>query len=481
MALATPTERTGEGGSPPEEVAGGGPAGGPADGSAEVQRTGIHLPWRQLFVMSVYWFGIQAIWGGYETFGQEQVKFMVGEESKGLAIGLIESLGAMMALVVQPTAGVISDYTSTRWGRRKAYILVGSVMDVIFLAGLALIAIPSPGTDWDGQALATTQTIVLYLGFYLCLQFSSNMAQGPFQGYLPDLVPEHQVGAASTLVGIMKPLGLIGGALIMITLGIENGLWGLALVLIGLIELTLATITFLYVREGPTGKPRNGRSWWSIGTEAWGLDVVKERSFLLMTIVRFLVLMGTGIFINVQLYYLEALGYEGEERAPWAFAGSVLGVTTAVIAAAIATPLSDRTGRKPIIWAAIAIAATGIALLAAAPDVQLALVGIALMGLGTGGYLAVDWALMTEVIPLSSSGRFMGLANVANSLATPVGLVLAGITIDYFTRTGNIDLGPRAGVALGIPMLIGAALVLIGVHPRRDPRLAAAPGPEATT
>ena len=464
MALATPAELEGEG--PP--IAPGGVE------AAEVGRTGIHLPWRQLFVMSVYWFGIQAIWGGYETFGQEQVKLMVGEESKGLTIGIIESLGAMMALVVQPTAGVISDYTSTRWGRRKAYILVGSVMDVIFLAGLALIAIPSPGTDWDGQALATTQTVVLYLGLYLCLQFSSNMAQGPFQGYLPDLVPEHQVGAASTLVGIMKPLGLIGGALIMISLGLGLGLWGLALVLIGLIELTLATITCLFVQEGPTGKPRNGRSWWSIGTEAWGLDVLKERSFLLMTTVRFLVLMATGIFFNVQLYYLEALGYEGEDRAPWAFIGSVLGVTTAVLAAAIATPLSDRTGRKPIIWAAIAIAATGIGVLAVAQDVPVALVGIALMGLGTGGYLAVDWALMTEVIPLASSGRFMGLANVANSLATPVGMVFAGITIDYFTRTGNIDMGPRVGVALGVPMLIGAAIVLVGVHPRRDPRLAAA-------
>ncbi len=246
MALATPTERAGGDGGPPM-VPGAGDL-------ADVGRTGIRLPWRQLFVMSVYWFGIQAIWGGYETFGQEQVKLMVGEESKGLAIGLIESLGAMVALVVQPTAGVISDYTSTRWGRRKAYIIVGSVMDVIFLAGLALIAIPSPGNEWDGQALATTQTVVLYLGLYLCLQFSSNLAQGPFQGYLPDLVPEQQVGAASTIIGVMKPLGLIGGALIMIALGIGLGLWGPALVLIGLIELSLAAITFLYVREGPTGK-----------------------------------------------------------------------------------------------------------------------------------------------------------------------------------------------------------------------------------
>jgi len=463
MALATPTERAGGNGGPPM-VPGAGDL-------VDVGRTGIRLPWRQLFVMSVYWFGIQAIWGGYETFGQEQVKLMVGEESKGLAIGLIESLGAMVALVVQPTAGVISDYTSTRWGRRKAYIIVGSVMDVIFLAGLALIAIPSPGNEWDGQALATTQTVVLYLGLYLCLQFSSNLAQGPFQGYLPDLVPEQQVGAASTIIGVMKPLGLIGGALIMIALGIGLGLWGPALVLIGLIELSLAALTFRFVREGPTGRPRNGRSWRSIAAEAWGTDVARERSFLLMTTVRFLVLMGTGIFFNVQLYYLEdSLGYVGDERTPWAFAGSVIGVVTAVLAAAIATPISDRTGRKPVIWVAVAVAATGIAILAVAQDVWIAILGVAFMGLGTGAYLAVDWALMTEVIPLASSGRFMGLANVANSLATPVGLVFAGLVIDYFTRAGNMPMGPRAGIALGVPLLIAAGITLIGVHPRRDPR-----------
>jgi MFS family permease len=450
------------------------------EGPAEVGRTGIHLPWSQLVLMSVYWFGIQAIWGGYETFGQEQVKLMVGEASKGTTIGLIESIGAMIALVVQPTAGVISDYTSTRWGRRKAYIIVGAAMDVVFLAGLALIAIPSPGEGWDGQGLATTQTILLYCALYFCLQVSSNVAQGPFQGYMPDLVPEHQVGRASMLIGVMKPTGLITGALIMAALGIGLGLWGAALVLIGILELSLAVLTFLFVKNGPPGRPREGRSLRSIAGEAWGTDVLRERSFLLMTTVRFLVLMGTGIFYNIQLWYLEdTLGYTQEERAALTIAGSGLGLVAAVVAAAIATPVSDRTGRKPVIWVAVAVAATGLGLIATAPTIELALAGVALMGAGTGTYLAVDWALMTEVIPLATTGRYMGLANVANSMATPVGLVFAGLTIDYFTRAGNVEMGPRVGVALGIPMLVAAAVVLVGVRPRRDPRAAAAAAPAA--
>ncbi len=461
MTAATPTGLAGE-----ERVRSTG-----VEEPGDTSRTTVRLPWREVFMISIYWFGIQAIWGGYETYGQEQVKWMVGDAGKGLTIGVIESLGAMIALVVQPTAGVISDYTATRWGRRKAYILTGATMDLIFLAGLALVALPNPGVTWDRNGLASAQIVAAYIAFYLLLQFSSNLAQGPFQGYMPDLVPEPQVGAASAMIGVMKPMGLIGGGLIMAVLGIMFGQWGLALIVIGLIELTLAVLTFRFVRDGPPGRPRHGRSWSSVATEAWGLDVIRERSFLLMSTVRFLFLMGTGIFFNVQLYYLESsLGILAEHRATWVIAGNVTGVVAAIFAAVIAARISDRTGRKPVIWAAVAIAAVGIAVIAVAGTVQIALFGIVLMGFGSGAYLAVDWALMTEVIPLVSTGRYMGLANIANSLATPVGLVFAGLTIDYFTRSGDAAMGPRVGIVLGVGFLAAAAIALIGVHPRRDPR-----------
>jgi hypothetical protein len=65
----------------------------------------------------------------------------------------------------------------------------------------------------------------------------------------------------------------------------------------------------------------------------------------------------------------------------------------------------------------------------------------------------------------------MGLANIANSISGPIGLLIAGhFVIDAFTRAGLIELGPRFAVAIGIPALALAAIVLIGVHPRRDPR-----------
>jgi MFS family permease len=453
---------------------------GDGAGAGDGSRPTAFLPWAQLVTISVYWFGIQAIWGGYEQFGQKQVQLIVGDATKGTTIGILETLGALVAILVQPTAGVLSDYTSTRWGKRKAYIIVGATFDVIFLAGLALLAIPEPAVGtWDGQALGTTQTLVLYVGCYLLLQLSSNFAQGPFQGYVPDLVPEPQVGTASGLMGVMRQVGLMFGAIVMAIGGALN-LWGPALILIGLIELSLAIITFRLVREGPTGKPRNGRSWLRIAGEAWGTDVLRERSFLLMSTVRFLFLMGTGIFANVSFYWLEdSMGVvDPDARGAWAVAGLGIILVAAVFSAPLAARISNRVGRKPVVWAAIGFAIAAIAILAAAPTTPsgpwLAIPGMIFLGIGAGAYLSVDWALMTEVIPLASSGRYMGLANIANSLSGPMGLLMAGLVIDYFTRLGEPALGPRFGIGLGTILLMGSAIALIAVRPKRDPRQLAA-------
>jgi len=103
-----------------------------------------------------------------------------------------------------------------------------------------------------------------------------------------------------------------------------------------------------------------------------------------------------------------------------------------------------------------------------------ALVGSLFLGAGSGAYLAVDWALMTEIIPLSSSGRYMGIANIANSIAGPMGLAVAGPIMDAYFRAGDAAMGPRVAVGLGVVALALASVILIGVHPRRDPRLVSA-------
>ena len=399
----------------------------------------VPLPWTQLGLISVYWFGINAIWGAYEGFGQKQLELMVGRASVGTVMGPLELLGGIVAILVVPTVGSLSDYTTSRFGKRKGYIITGATFDLLFIGGLALLAMAQP-PDWDGQALGSTQVLLLYALLFLGLQFSSNVAQGPYQGFVPDLVAEPQVGIASGLVGVMRTIGLVTGFAIM-AVGARSEAWGLAFLTVGLIEFILAAADLPLRRRRTARGPAERAPLAAIARETWDPGILRERSFVRMTLVRFLFLMGTGTFINISLLYLErvfGVTDPGERSVLW-MAALGMALAGTIVAALVGARVSDRTGRKPVVWGAAAIAATGITLLAVAPGdaPAVGLLGSLFLGAGSGAYLAVDWALMTEIIPLAASGRYMGIANIANSLSGPIGLAIAGPIMDAFFRAGR--------------------------------------------
>jgi Na+/melibiose symporter-like transporter len=410
------------------------------------------LPRRQLLSISIYWFGINAMWGGYEIFGQYKVESFVGIARRGEMMGYLEFAGALVAILVQPTVGTISDYTATRWGRRKPFILIGSILDVVFLF-----------------SVATSQSLLALAVFLLLLQVSSNFAQGPFQGYVPDLVPDRQVNVASALIGMMRLMGVIGGAALVST-GASTGDYGAPLIAIGFIELALAVATVILVREGPVARARSGRSWLAIAREAWGTDALRERAFLFMTATRLLFLMGPAVFVNLSLFYVrDSLGQSGGDLQTWlTFGTAALGVGT-LVGTGISAWLGDRIGRKQVIWLSALVASGGILLVARAQAPIEALPGLVMLGLGSGGYLAMDWALMTSTIPKVASGRYMGLANIANSISAPIALIIGGRVLDEVTRTAGLDAGPRAAILLGVLFLAAASLLLIPVKPRLEP------------
>src|SRR2546428_3477589 len=204
------------------------------------------LPTLQIFQLSAYWFAISAIWGTVTLFLQRRMEDLVPKDVTGTAYGAVTAAGALVAILVQPTIGSISDYTVSRWGRRKPYIAMGAIFDVIFLAGLA-----------------TSQTYLSVFAFVCLLQLSSNTAQGPFQGYLPDLVPAKQVSFASAVYGVMNVLGQVCG-IILAAVGQATGNFTVSLVGVGILELAIATGTVAWVNEGRSAPSRQGRPWLDI-------------------------------------------------------------------------------------------------------------------------------------------------------------------------------------------------------------------------
>ena len=426
------------------------PAAGPAEDI--FARPTLRLPWSQLLQISIYWFGINAVWGGWEVLNQERVPELFGESMTGRAMFPIELLMALVAIAVQPTVGCISDYTMSRWGRRKPYIAIGASLDVVFLLGIAMASEP-----------------VIFVAFVLCLEFSSNFAQGPFQGYIPDLVPEEQVGIASALVGMMATLGVIGGVLFL-SLGYRLGEdFTLPALLLGGVEFATAIATIVLVREGREAKPREGRSWRSIALEAWGTDILRQRSYVWLLASRFFVMAAGAFIANWAIIWMErALGFGSDEKGTWVtlILGAVA-VTTALTTIP-AAKISDRVGRKPVIWVACAIGAVGVAIFAFAPTIEVALVGGVLVGAGTGMFLAVYWALLSELVPKASSGRYMGMSNLATALQGVIAVLFGGVVLDVVANgflgvEADFAASARWAIGIGVIFYVVGAILLIPV------------------
>ncbi len=245
------------------------------------------LPGGQLVRLSLYWLGLSSIFAGLNNILGGRIIFEgLGDEAfKATTLFILSAMGTLIAVLVQPTIGSISDYTISRWGRRKPYIFIGTTLDLVFLLGIA-----------------SSNTVIAIAAFMALLQFSSNVAQGPFQGYVPDLVPEPQVGLASALVGLFQVLGNAAGFRIGALAVATNNFW-LGTMALGVLEFATMLSVVIRVHEGRTARPRGGRSWRSVGLEAWGTDILRERSFVWLVGSRWFVLMGMTMLTNFALFY----------------------------------------------------------------------------------------------------------------------------------------------------------------------------------
>ncbi|MBA2372667.1 MAG: MFS transporter [Chloroflexi bacterium] len=411
------------------------------------------LPIGHLVRISLYWLGLTAIDGAVGLFVQNRLNF--GGFADSSQIGLISALltipAAIISILIQPTIGSISDYTVSRWGRRKPYIVIGSLLDLVFLAGIAL-----------------ANNVLILGAFIALLTFSTNVARGPFQGYVPDLVPEKQVGLASAMVGLMQVLGNVTG-FVLVTVFVLLGRIELAIAAVALVELVTMVAVVARVGEGAPPKDREGRSWRAIVGEVWATEVLQERSYVWLLTSRLFFLMGGGMLVNYILTYLkQSFGLAEEAANTTNLVILVLIVIANVLAIVPSARISDRIGRKPVIYASCAIGFIGIAMTALAPAIEVAMIGGVLFGASAGTFLAVDWALMTDIIPKASSGRYMGLSNVATTSSTLLAVASGGLLLDFVNGIAGEGAGPRAAYLLGAAYYVIAAITLRPVvEPRR--------------
>jgi len=201
----------------------------------------------QMLTLQAYMFALSFMWNSLHVIILPAVLLtMVPEHLKNTALGLLTFAGLIVAMLLQPLAGALSDRWVSPWGRRRPLITLGTAFDLIFLAFLA----------WAGGL------VWLAVG-YIGLQFTSNLAHGAMQGLLPDQTPKSQLGAASALKNFMDMAGLIVASLLMgrlVAPDMRHPLLPVGLVVVVLV--VGAAITVLGVREQPPtlAPPPSGRA-----------------------------------------------------------------------------------------------------------------------------------------------------------------------------------------------------------------------------
>jgi Na+/melibiose symporter-like transporter len=398
--------------------------------------------------ITLFGFALTALWQSLHAITLPVLLLdFVPEAEKNTSLGLLTLSGLLLAMFVQPLAGAISDRSNFKWGRRRPYILAGGI--------IALLLIP-------GLGFAGSYATVFMV--YCFLQVATNIAQGPYQAFIPEFVPADKHGRASGVKGILE----ITGGLLLIYIssifmdrysagGGRYLLWIVLGILIAVVlVIMLATIFLVKERRMSPDRPRGRLLETAYST--FKRDIWRNHSFVWFLISRLLVYMAFTTLQQFALYYFkDVIGVADPAGATFRFSAiAVVGMLVAVYPAGY---LSDRIGRRLFTGAAGLLGAVGIAVIALTNEYGPVLWAAVIIGIAMGIFNSSNWALATDFAPKGEEARYLGVAN----MATAGGAVLArviGPGIDFFNRRNALSGYNFMLIMCLVYFLIGAVLVV---------------------
>lgn len=319
--------------------------------------------------------------------------------SKEVTLAWVTAAGAMSSTIFNPVWGSLSDRTMSRLGRRVPWIIGGvlaSAAALLFLSGVS-----------------TLPTLVMC---WVLSQAAINAIFAPIVAAVPDQVPVAKRGIVGGMVAMSQTIGVaVGSAIPMLTDSVRAGY------IVVIVLLVVSSLLYIFNSRDVPLTAADLALARSMDEQRHQLKVDQQvrRDFKWAFVTRFLMQFGNALMLLFMFYWLEDglnMGKAAAERG--VFVLTAIYALMTVITAVIGGIASDRIGRrKPFVIGSGMVVALAFTILMFSHSFAMTVVGAIVMGLGFGMYQAVDFALITQVLPEAEGrGRDMGILNIAAAL-----------------------------------------------------------------
>lgn len=320
--------------------------------------------------------------------------------AKEANLAIVTSISSFATMFIQPLVGALSDRTRSKLGRRAPWMLGGA-----FLGGIMLMLLPVLGRN-----------VALIALFWVLAQVSLNALQGPLSALISDRLAEDFRATASGFIGVGTSVGMAVGIAVagqfVTRLGVGYVTVALAVI--------ITTIALILLNQDHSSKDLAVEPF-RLGAFLKGFWVSPRLhpDFAWAFAQRFAMFLG-AIGLTGYMFYI-LLSYVGMDPVT---AGGFMGLQSLVYAASsvvatfIAGPLSDKLQRRKMF---VVIATLLIAIGCIFPLLMPTTTGILLYsvvaGAGFGAYMAVDVALVVDVLPSpEEAAKCLGIINIANNV-----------------------------------------------------------------
>ena len=439
-----------------------------------------HLSIWQIINMNVGFFGIQFSFGLQQANMSPIYKYLGADEG---SLPLLWLAGPMTGLLVQPIIGAMSDRTTSRWGRRTPYFLIGAL-----LCSLGLLVMPFSPTLWFAASV-------------LCiLDAANNVTMEPYRAYVSDRLDrsQHSLGflTQSAFTGLAQTLAYLAPTLLVL-LGMNKDAVGssnipnitLTAFVIGAVfsfttvwwsvrkvpELPLAPETLAQMRAQPTGvratlaeiavaikemPPTMRRLWWMKLFQWYGM-------------------MCYWIYIVPALastMYGTADAASPGFRDAGLLNGQIGGFYNfvAFIGAFAMMPFTRRFGAKPVHAVCLTLAGVGMWCIPSIHDKAWLFVPMLGVGLAWASIMGNPYILLAGSIPPERAGVYMGIFNMF--IVIPMLIQMLTLPLYYKSLLGG---QPENVIRLAGALLLCAAVAVlfVKVTPPAEGRPADDPAP----